>query len=104
MQDMLTQLVGLVHSTNAETDLAVGFDHETSLTGWRRYASIAQFERTSLRRSPHLNLWMISSSKKLADQFGSRSSPVLSSTLQAIWKDCSVSVMRGRTAPQLPCS
>ena len=95
-----SRMVGmaLAHPTDAETDLAVRIDHETSLTGWCRYASIAQFERTSLRRSPHLNLAMISSSKKLADQFGSPSSPVLSRTLQAIWKDCcisSVSVMRG---------
>ena len=90
--------MALAHPADAETDLAVGVDHETSLTGWCRYASIAQFERTSLRRSPHLNLSMISSSKKLADQFGSPSSPLLSRTLQAIWKDCSissVSVMRG---------
>ena len=83
--------------TQPITNLAVRVDHETSLTGWCRYASIAQFERTSLCRSPHLTLLMISSSKKLADQFGSPSSPVLSRTLQAIWKDCSissVSVMR----------
>jgi hypothetical protein len=88
----------LAHPPDAETNLAVRVDHGTSLTGWCRYASIAQFERTSLCRSPHLTLLMISSSKKLADQFGSPSSPVLSRTLQAIWKDCSissVSVMRG---------
>ena len=78
-------------------------DHETSLTGWCRYASIAQFERTSLRRSPDLNLPMISSSKKLADQFGSLSSPDFSRTLQAISKDCSirsVSVIAEKTEPR----
>ena len=81
----------LAHPADTETDLAIRIDHETSLTGWCRYASIAQFERTSLCRSPHLTLLMISSSKKLADQFGSPSSPVLSRTLQAISKDCSIS-------------
>ena len=48
--------VVLAHLTNAEATLQSGVDHETSLTGWCRYASIAQFERTSLRRSPHLNI------------------------------------------------
>jgi hypothetical protein len=92
----------LAHPANAETDLAVRVDHETSLTGWRRYASIAQFERTSLRRSPDLSIPRISSSKKFADQFGSLSSPDFSRTLQAIAKDCSmrsVSVMRRNGFP-----
>jgi hypothetical protein len=92
---------------DAETELAIGIDHETNLTGWCRYASIAQFERTSLRRSPDLNLAMISSSKKLADQFGSLSSPDFSRTLQAISKDCSirsVSVIAEKTAAQPICS
>jgi len=78
-------------------------DHETSLTGWCRYASIAQFERTSLRRSPDLSIPMISSSKKFADQFGSLSSPDFSSTLQAIAKDYStrsVSVIAEKTEPR----
>ena len=91
------------HPANAETGPAVRVDHETSLTGWCRYASIAQFERMSLRRSPDLSIPMISSSKKFADQFGSLSSPDFSSTLQAIAKDCSirsVSVIAEKTEAQ----
>jgi hypothetical protein len=97
----------LAYPANAETDFAVRVDHEASLTGWFRYASIARFERTSLRRSPHRNMPMISSRRKFADQFGSPSSPVLSRTPQAIWKDCSISsisVMRrnGRSINMFP--
>ena len=99
--------VVLAQLTNAEADLAGRVDHETSLTGWCRYASIAQFERTSLRRSPHFNMPMISSRRKFADQLGSLSSPDFSRTLQAIAKDCSissVSVIAEKTAPRPICS
>ena len=49
----------------------------------------------------------LENSKKFADQWGSLSSPDLSRTLQAIWKDCSissVSVIAEKTDPELICS
>jgi hypothetical protein len=88
----------LAYPANAETDFAVRVDHEASLTGWFRYASIARFERTSLRRSPHRNMPMISSRRKFADQFGSPSSPILSRTPQAMrgtWCNVDAGPLRG---------
>ena len=97
----------LTDPADAETNPAIGRHHETSFTGWCRYAPIAQFESTTLHRSPDLNIPMIPSSKKLADQFGSLSSPDFSRTLQAISKDCSirsVSVIAEKTEPRPICS
>ena len=88
------------HPANAETDLAVRIDHETSLTGWCRYASIAQFERMSLRRSPDLSIPMISSSKKFAGPIRVPEFTGFLKTPQAIAKDCStrsVSVIAEKT-------
>jgi hypothetical protein len=88
-------------------DLAVRINHRTSLTGRRRYAPIAEFDSSSLRRSPRLIMQAMLSNRNREVSLGSPSSPVLSRTLQAILKDCSkrsVSVMQGKTEPQLKCS
>ena len=88
------------HPANAETGPAVRVDHETSLTGWCRYASIAQFERMSLRRSPDLSIPMISSSKKFAGPIRVPEFTGFLKTPQAIAKDCStrsVSVIAEKT-------
>jgi hypothetical protein len=53
----------LAHPAYSETDLASGIDHWASLIGRRRYASMAQFESSSLRRSPPLIMLAIMSER-----------------------------------------
>ena len=72
------------HPTDAETDPAIGIDHWTSLMGRRRYASMAELDNSSLRRSPRFIMLAMLSNRNREASLGSPSSPDNGSMVEAV--------------------